>query len=129
MGSAMQVFWRHLWVLTTEELFDLVGRKRSALTLILYLIVLIAAMYWFSRAQQRFEPVTNVLAAAPQIEELRFQLSKFGLQDTVDFLIELSRYPAALWMFQLFSLLWLPTVVGLVSCDMISIDIDRGTLR
>ena len=125
----MGVFWRHLWVLTTEELYDLVWRRRSCISLILYLLVLCAAMYWFSRAQTRFEPVTNILAAAPQLEELRFHLSKFGLQDTLDFIVELSRYPASLWMFQIFSLLWLPTLVGLVSCDMVSIDIDRGTLR
>lgn len=125
----MQVFIRHLWVLTTEELYDLVWRKRSCISLVLYLVVLIGAMYWFSRAQSRFVPLSNVLAVAPQIEELRFQLSKFGLQNTVDFIIELSRYPASLWMFQLFSLVWLPTLVGLVSCDMVSIDIDRGTLR
>lgn len=125
----MRVFCRHLWVLTTEELRDLVWRRRSSISLVLYLVVLCAAMYWFSRAQSRFEPVTNILAAAPQLEELRFQLAKYGLQDTLDFIVELSRYPASLWMFQLFSMLWLPTVVGLVSCDMVSIDIDRGTLR
>jgi hypothetical protein len=125
----MRVFLRHLWVLTTEELFDLAGRKRSMLTLLLYLVVLVSAMYWFSKVQRHFEPVTNVLAAAPQIEELKQMLQKFELEDTVDFIIQLSHYPAALWMFQLFSLLWLPTVVGLVSCDMVAIDIDRGTLR
>jgi ABC-type transport system involved in multi-copper enzyme maturation permease subunit len=34
-----------------------------------------------------------------------------------------------LWIFQMFSLLWFPTLVALVSCDAIALDVYRGTLR
>jgi hypothetical protein len=125
----MTTLLRHLWVLATEELYDLLRRKRAVFTLIFYLVILALAVQWFSRLQLRFEPITNVLAAAPQLERLRAQLAQLGLAGTLDFIVELSRYPASLWMFQVFTLLWLPTIVGLVSCDMVAMDIDRGTLR
>lgn len=125
----MQIFIRHLWVLATEELLDLLRRKRAVFTLIFYLIALVLAMQWFSRLQLRFEPITDVLAATPTMERLRMQLGQLGLAGVLDLIVELSRYPASLWMFQIFSLLWLPTIIGLVSCDMVAMDIDRGTLR
>jgi len=125
----MRVLLRHLWVLTTEELYDLLGRKRAVLSLALYIGVLGFSMHWFSRLQQRFEPVTDLVKAGPKLDVLRQQLSGYGLEGTLDFVVELSRYPASLWMFQIFSLLALPAIVGLVSCDMVAMDIDRGTLR
>jgi len=125
----MKTLLRHLWVLATEEVYDLVRRKRALFTLIFYLVILMLAVQWFSRLQLRMEPLTNVLAAGPQLERLRAQLDQLGLAGALDFIIELSRYPASLWMFQVFTLLWLPTIVGLVSCDMVAMDIDRGTLR
>jgi len=42
---------------------------------------------------------------------------------------ELGAWPASVVISQLLFLLWFPTLVALVSCDMVAIDVYRGTLR
>lgn len=123
-------FFRQIWVLTVEELRELVLRKRAMLSLLMYFFALAVSIWLILRLSLVVEvDFSRIDLNLPQFKPLRELLSKTGLLPYANSLFQLSSCPALLWIFQMFSVLWLPSLVALVSCDMVAIDIYRGTLR
>jgi hypothetical protein len=110
----MQLFLHQVYVLTVAELRELLWRRRSLLSLLLYsLIILLSAWLLFKVHGTMGSEHAVVDLRSPDHADLAAMLDKLGARET----------------FEIFSLVWFPTFVGLVSCDSIALDVYRGTLR
>ena len=125
----MRIGLLHFFVLTWEELRELAFRRRSFLSLLLYFGILALCVWGLADLQARMGPAGALLQDPTALDHLRGQLAERGWEDSFHVLLEVAQYPASIWIFQAFCILWFPTLVALVSCDMIAVDIQRGTLR
>lgn len=126
----MQLFLHQVTVLTLAELRELLWRRRSLLSLILYsLIILLSAWLLFKVHATLGAGRGPIDLDSPDHAELAKALDKMNARGLFDTFMRLGALPAALWIFQIFSLFWFPMLVGLVSCDCIALDVYRGTLR
>lgn len=126
----LQLFVHQLVVLTAAELRELLWRRRSFLSLILYALIILLSVWLL------FKVHTTLGAGHGSIDlnsadnsELASTLDKLGARNLFEIFLRLSALPSTLWIFQIFSLIWFPTLVALVSCDSIALDVYRGTLR
>ncbi len=130
MASSFGRFVRHVAVLTEEELRDLLLRRRAMLSLLLYLAVIGAVMLSLTYVEERLRPSLGFFndGNGERNRLLEWaQLNGFG--DLARIIAELGSWPSPVVISQFLFLLWFPTLVALVSCDMIAIDVYRGTLR
>lgn len=126
----VQLLLHQVSVLTLAELRELLWRRRSLLSLILYaLIILLSAWLLFKAHGTLGAGRGSVNLDSPEHGDLAAALDRMGARGLFLILLRLGDLPAALWIFQIFSLFWFPTLVGLVSCDCIALDVYRGTLR
>lgn len=126
----MQVFLHQVWVLTAAELRELLWRRRSLLSLVLYCLIILLSVGLLFKVQGTLgSGQGHINLDSPQYSALAAALDKLGLRETFTIMLRLSDLPPVLWIFQMFSLLWFPTLVALVSCDAIALDVYRGTLR
>lgn len=126
----LQLFVHQLIVLTAAELRELLWRRRSFLSLILYaLIILLSVWLLFKVHVTLGSGHGGVDLASADNAEFATTLDKLGARGLVETFLKLSELPSTLWIFQIFSLIWFPTLVALVSCDSIALDVYRGTLR
>lgn len=113
--------------LAREEVIDLLRRPRALLSLILHLGMVLLTVKAFLRVDVE---VSSVVSrddrVAVMVSEL---LSKLSIVSSQNMATELLSWPLSLPLLQFLLVLWLPTFVTLVSCDMVSTDLSRGTLR
>ena len=126
----LRLFLHQVSVLTLAELRELLWRRRSFLSLILYsLIILLSAWLLFKVHSTLGAGRGTMDLDSPDHSELAKALDKMNARGLFETVLRLGTLPAALWIFQIFSLFWFPMLVGLVSCDCIALDVYRGTLR
>ena len=119
-----------IWVLTREELRDLIFRRRAFLSLLLYfsmMFVVVAVLAYVERSI--FPHVALFRTDHPAHLSLMAKAKQLGLEETYSLFLKFGTLPGAVVVMQFFSLIWLPSLISLVSCDMVAIDIYRGTLR
>jgi ABC-type transport system involved in multi-copper enzyme maturation permease subunit len=120
---------RQASIIAGDELREILLRRRSLLSLLVYVAV-VAGSLWLLFRVQRVMGV-NLIRPVDQeaYQRLLFKMQEVGMGEVFTILVKLSQLPEMLWIFQLFSVLWFPTLVALVSCDAITVDVYRGTLR
>lgn len=127
---SLSVFIKQTWILTFEELRELLSRKRSLITLILYLVIVFLFLQLLVKMEEGVFPKLGMLSLqSPGNVALVSKLKSAGLNEALELAVKLSAWPKSFWLFQSFSIFWIPILISMVSCDMISIDIYRGTLR
>jgi len=127
---SLRRFFHQVFVLATEELRDLIFRRRAALSLILYLGVITLVVMSLAYIEEKLWPSMSIFQQdSPERGLILTQFEKYGLRDELELILKIGSLPRPVVIMQLFSLLWFPTLVALVSCDMVSIDLYRGTLR
>ncbi|MBX7143958.1 MAG: hypothetical protein K1X79_05860 [Oligoflexia bacterium] len=127
---AVGLFARQVLVLCFDELHDLMLRRRSLLSLGFYFLSIAASLWLIFRVQAVLGGgFAHLDTSSPGYQELSRLVRQWGLEEAFAVFVSMSQVPDALWIFQIFSLLWFPTLVALISCDLVSIDIYRGTLR
>lgn len=125
---APQVF-RQIFVLAADELRELLLRRRAFLSLLIYVAVVVGSLWAIFRVQRVFGFSMVQHPDAQAYQRLLEKMQELGLGDAFAIFMKLTQFPEMLWIFQLFSVLWFPTLVALVSCDAVAVDIYRGTLR
>lgn len=113
-----------------DELIQIYLRKRALLSLILYFVIiaLVIRLFLWIQAKASFGvPHAELYAVLRQ--RLSEQITNPEILRYLNVLDGLQGLPLALVMLQLFSFFWLPTLVSLLSCDIISLDVSRGTIR
>jgi ABC-type transport system involved in multi-copper enzyme maturation permease subunit len=123
-----QVF-RQIFVLAADEFRELLLRRRAFLSLLIYVAVVVGSLWAIFRVQRVFGFNMVHPPNAEAYQRLLEKMNEIGLGDTFAIFMKLTQFPEMLWIFQLFSVLWFPTLVALVSCDAVAVDIYRGTLR
>ena len=120
-------FLSHVWILTVDELTQLFARKRAIIAFILYVIVVGFVVYGFSSVDQT---ITAFLKEqnAPRLnaKQILESLKDFPQKEMIKTLLE---WPITFPLFQFFAVIWMSELIAIVSCDMISLDKERGTLR
>lgn len=123
-------FITHVYVLAVEELRDLLLRRRAVVSLLLYVVTIGSIVMFLATLETKIGPTLGLFrGASSQRDEIIRELSRRGLQREFDAMSTIISWPTPLVIMQLSGLLWFPTLVALVSCDMVAIDIYRGTLR
>lgn len=123
------IFFRQTIVLLLEELRELFTRKRSLFSLASYVGFTLLVFSGLARAMHR---AREAVGGHSVLDEPQMLVDRFGHSmppDLYNVLSQLTSVPAPIVIYQCLSLVVLPTLVAMVSCDMISIDIYRGTLR
>lgn len=116
-------------VLLREELRELFTRKRSLFSLVSYVGFTLLVFSGLARAMQR---ARDAVGGHSAMDEPQVLIERFGHSmqpEMYNVLKQLAAVPAPIVIYQCLSLVVLPTLVAMVSCDMVSVDISRGTLR
>ena len=95
----------------------------------LYTMVILLSVWLLFKMQGTLGGSGEIDLNNSESTEFADALNRLGAKEAFELFLQLSRLPTTLWIFQLFSLLWFPTLVALVSCDCIALDVYRGTLR
>lgn len=123
-------FVSSLRTLFVEELKDLFLRRRALFSLIIHAIILAVFVTTLSATEKRILPQMEMFQeGSPQRQALMARVQEAGVAPLVELLIVLGSLPGPAVMLQVLSLFWFPTLVALVSADMVSTDLGRGTLR
>ncbi|MBN8547932.1 MAG: ABC transporter permease subunit [Deltaproteobacteria bacterium] len=126
----VQLFLHQLFVLTGAELRELLWRRRSFLSLLLYALIILLSVWLLFKVHGTLGSGHGQMDLdSAEHAELAATLDKLGARHVFELFLRLNALPSTLWIFQLFSLIWFPTLVALVSCDSIALDVYRGTLR
>jgi|GEM_PF-5302725 len=121
------ILFNHIYVLGREELRELFFRVRSFLSLLLYIGIFVLAIRGFVEADKR---VGEAIGQDDRIAETFARvINELQFFQSGDLAREALQWPIVFPLFQFLVVIWLPTFVAIVSCDMISSDISRGTLR
>ena len=117
-------------ILTLEELHDLLFRRRAMISLILYFLGIGGLVVLIGYLEKRvFTAMPAMADAQTMLPIIRQQMHQFGLGREIDLILRLKDLPGAALIIHILSLLWYPSLVSLISCDMVATDIYRGTLR
>lgn len=126
----LERFFLQTIILAKEELRDLLFRRRAMLSLLLYIGVIVVVVISLALIENRLMPTMAVFRQdSPERQALLEQVARYGWRSEFELVLKIGALPGPVVIMQLFSLLWFPTLVALVSCDMLAIDIYRGTLR
>lgn len=120
---------RQTRVLLWEELRELFTRKRSLFSLLAYAGFTLLVFSGLARAMAR---ARQAVGDSSILEQPRILVEQFGRSmspEAYRVLEQLAQVPSPIVIYQCLSLVLLPTLVAMVSCDMVSVDISRGTLR
>jgi ABC-type transport system involved in multi-copper enzyme maturation permease subunit len=114
-------------VLTIEEMREIFGRRRSLISLVLYVVFLGLMLSSFRSLAANASRIagTDDLRGRT-LDSMLEQLNNAGATEAAEILMH---WPFAVITFQILCLFCFPSLVSLVSCDMISTDSYRGTLR
>lgn len=127
---ALGLLLRHIIILCSDELREIMLRRRSLLSLGFYFLSIAASLWLIFRVQTVLGGgFAHIDTGSPGYQELSRLVRQWGLEEAFAVFVSMSQVPDALWIFQIFSLLWFPTLVALISCDLVAIDVYRGTLR
>ncbi len=123
----MNLFLSHLWILTLDELSQLFTRKRALIAFVLYVVMVGFVIYGFSRIDST---MTDFLQerGIPKLngKNLLAHGGNFPGREVVSQLLD---WPITFVLFQFFAAIWMSELIALVSCDVISRDRERGSLR
>jgi ABC-type transport system involved in multi-copper enzyme maturation permease subunit len=130
MVSRFHRFIRHVLILTQEELRDLILRKRAMMSLFAYVWVIGFVVLGLVYVEERLRPSIGFFRneAGARNQALDWA-NENGFGELARIIGELGGWPSSVVISQVLFLLWFPTLVALVSCDMVAIDVYRGTLR
>jgi Cu-processing system permease protein len=121
-SGGFKVVIRQIWPLAVEEIKDIFSKKRSILFFILYIGMVLLTMQYIAN-------VGNYLKENPHLEKLIEGISSFLISDKTGKTIDTYFWPIEIYVFQFVSIIQLPYWISMISCDMISTDRYRGTLR
>ena len=128
--SSFFLFLHQTRVLAVDEFWALLRRRRSLLSLLIYVGVTLLLIWGLARAEQMVgQMLGDPSVRGEQIRRMVDALAKVAGQERANLLAKLLEQPSALWLFQMMVVFWLPSLVALVSSDMITVDVHRGTLR
>ncbi len=113
---------KQIWPLTVEEIRDIFSKKRSILFFLLYIGMVLLTMKYIAN-------IGNYIEENPRLEGLIKMISAFLVSDNTGKSIDAFLWPIEIYVFQFVTILQLPFWVSMISCDMISTDLYRGTLR
>jgi ABC-type transport system involved in multi-copper enzyme maturation permease subunit len=100
------------------------------LTLLVYAGFLALSLWLLVSLEKQLGPTQSVLAELiARGAEFDALLAQFHLTNAKSLILYLVRIPNSVWLFQLFTILWYPVLVTLMSYDCISHDAGRGSLR
>lgn len=117
----------HIWILVLDELTQLFARKRALVSLFLYVVVVGFVVYGISSVDESITSfLKNQNAPKTNVKELVERLREFPQKKMIQTLLS---WPMTLPLFQFFAVVWISELIAVVSCDMISRDRERGTLR
>ena len=117
-----KVVLRQVWPLAIEEIKDIFSKKRSLLFFFLYIGMVLLTMQYIAN-------ISNYLQENPNLDELIKIISSFLVSDNTGKSIDTFAWPIEIYVFQFVSILQLPFWISMISCDIISTDRYRGTLR
>jgi hypothetical protein len=120
--SNLPVALRQVWPLVIEEIRDIFSKKRSILFFLLYVGMVLLTMKYIAN-------ISNYIEENPQLENLIKIISSFLVSDNTGQGVDAYIWPIEIYVFQFVTVLQLPFWVSMISCDMISTDRYRGTLR
>ena len=130
MATRVERFIRHLWVLSIEDLRELLIRRRALLSLAVYLTVICVVVFGLAYTERRLFPTMNFFRVDNEHRShFRSLFISRGYGQEFEMLLKTAQLPSAVVIMQIFSLLWFPTLVALLSSDMVSLDVYRKTLR
>lgn len=113
-----------------DELIQIYFRRRALLSLIIYFILIAIVMRVFIAIQSRIALTMGPDQLYEAVREaLDQQVTGVDLSRYLNIADQVKGLPLSLVLMQLFSFLWLPTLISLLSCDIISLDVSRGTIR
>jgi hypothetical protein len=124
------IFFRQFFLLTADELKQLFFRKRVLFTLFMYAGTLLFTFWVLSRSYDFLLTSMDEIQIPPE--------QKVMLQKTLNHLsfpremtdrFPILSFPFPLLIYFFVSLSTLPFLTGIISCDMISQDLSRGTQR
>lgn len=116
-------------LLAFEELRDIFTRKRTVVAFVLYLAVIFLSLYSARELFTNLNLSGLLRLTSDEFQALRAELTQ-AIPTKWQLIFEtMSPIPAPLWILQLVSVSLLPSIVALVSSDMVSMDINRGTIR
>jgi len=127
-GKTRRLFLQ-IWVLFLEECRDIFGRRRAVFSLILHLFFICLLLFALSKVQDRVQDAMQQVNMSPEQEQYMTEELIRQIELVVPGISKLRDWPLIISLFQFISLLWLPSLVALISCDVVAIDIYRGTLR
>lgn len=114
-------------VLSIEEVREIFFRRRAFVSLILYIAFLFLMFSSFRHLTASARLLIGEENTRSQLLTLIFeQLYRLGIGSAVE---QLLYWPAAVIVFQVLCIFWYPSLISLVSSDMVTTDIHRGTLR
>lgn len=120
---------RHISILCFEEMRDIFTRMRAVLALALCVGTVGLFAYGFSQFDGLIGEIAEDQDAQAISTVLLEALKQFEFVKASKLLEHITKWPIVFPLFQFFLVLWLPTFVALVSCDMMTADLARGTLR
>ncbi|MCB0332948.1 MAG: ABC transporter permease subunit [Bdellovibrionales bacterium] len=123
----MNHFCSQLWILTLDELGQLLRRKRALIAFLLYILVVGLVIYGFSSVDSSITQFLEERSVhKPKGKDLLAHAGNFPGREVVAQLLD---WPITFVLFQFFAALWMSELIAMVSCDVISRDRERGSLR
>lgn len=109
-------------------------RRRTIVGLILYILSAASLVFGLAYLQSEFErALKNVGVPTSELGTVFAELlsrTQALSPDKIDYILRIViEWPVSVWLFQACSLLLMPSLIAMVSSDMIAIDVYRRTLR
>lgn len=121
---------RQIFLLAFDEAREALFRRRAFLSLLMHLGLVLLLFLGVQKAeQQATEALGGQVGVADALKRGVQALGSQAHPDVKSIVDDISSVPLSLLLVQLLTILWFPTLISLVSCDMVAIDVYRGTLR
>ncbi|MBN2144747.1 MAG: hypothetical protein JW774_09005 [Candidatus Aureabacteria bacterium] len=126
----MHFFLRQCILLSADELKQLFFRKRILFTLFIYIGTLLFTFWVLSKSYAFLQTSMVDLQIPPDQKAVMKQaFDRFSFPDKMKEQFPILNYPFALLVYFIVSLFTIPFLTGMISCNMISEDLSRGTQR
>ncbi len=123
-------FFRQLFILTFDELKELFFRKRALFALIMYAGTLILFFWGLAESKEAAGDFISTLdLPLAQKALLKQSMENFLMPSEWTQKIPIFKVPLPLLIYFFISVSSLPFLIPMISCDMISLDLFRGTQR
>ena len=117
----------HIWILGVDEFTQLFFRRRAIIALALYAFVVCFVVYGFHRADH----TVNAYLTEQGMPEMKGDevLKKMGDLSQLHWAKTILNWPLTFPLFQFLAIFWMTELIAIMSCDIVSGDRERGTLR